>query len=222
MQMFNRLPGLVAVSARWVLLAFVPSSLMLSVTAYLSTDVAAIPLLWVAPLTLYLLTFVVTFARRRPLSQAFLTRWMPLMVLPVVLTLLAQGAELPAPLVIAVHLLGLFWIGLVCHGELAKDRPPGEHLTEFYFWLSVGGVLGGAFNALLAPLLFSTVLEYPLVLVLACLLRPAPVLKDGDKQTVKQPINRLLDWLLPLFPASSHRFFRPCCAAPGRPAQALR
>jgi hypothetical protein len=188
----------VARRARWVLLAFVPSSLMLSVTAYLSTDVAAIPLLWVAPLTLYLLTFVLTFARRPPLSQAVLTRWMPLVVLPVVLTLLSQGAELPAPLVIAVHLLGLFWIGLVCHGELAKDRPPGEHLTEFYFWLSVGGVLGGAFNALLAPLLFSTVLEYPLVLVLACLLRPPPALKNGDQRALTPSTAGLLDWLLPV------------------------
>jgi hypothetical protein len=188
----------VARRARWVLLAFVPSSLMLSVTAYLSTDVAAIPLLWVAPLTLYLLTFVLTFARRPPLSQAVLTRWMPLVVLPVVLTLLSQGAELPAPLVIAVHLLGLFWIGLVCHGELAKDRPPGEHLTEFYFWLSVGGVLGGAFNALLAPVLFSTVLEYPLVLVLACLLRPPPALKNGDQRALTPSTAGLLDWLLPV------------------------
>src|SRR5205823_1260397 len=63
----------------------------------------------------------------------------------------------------------------VCHGELARDRPPGERLTEFYFWLSVGGVLGGVFNALVAPLLFPGVWEYPIVLVLACLLRPAPL-----------------------------------------------
>jgi hypothetical protein len=184
---------------RWVLLAFTPSSLMLSVTAYLSTDVAAIPLLWVAPLTLYLLTFVLTFARRPPLSQNVLTRWMPLVVLPVVLTLLSQGAELPAPLVIAVHLLALFWIGLVCHGELAKDRPPGEHLTEFYFWLSVGGVLGGAFNALLAPLLFPAIWEYPIVLVLACLLRPAPATdQPSPKSSADKPdVPRQLDWALP-------------------------
>jgi hypothetical protein len=182
---------------RWVLLAFVPSSLMLSVTAYLSTDVAAIPLLWIAPLTLYLLTFVLTFARRPPFSQNVLTRWMPLVVLPVVLTMLSQGAELPALLHIALHLLGLFWIGLVCHDELAKDRPPGEHLTEFYFWLSVGGVFGGAFNALLAPVLFSTVLEYPLVLVLACLLRPPPAVKNSDKRAVTPSTARLFDWLLP-------------------------
>ncbi len=171
---------------------------MLSVTAYLTTDVAAIPLLWIAPLTLYLLSFVLTFARRPLLSQAVLTRWMPLVILPVILTLLSQGFELLAPLVIAIHLLGLFWIGLVCHGELAKDRPPGEHLTEFYLWLSFGGVLGGAFNALLAPLLFSTVLEYPIVLVLACLLRPVPTAANSDKRAITPSTARLLDWLLPV------------------------
>ena len=63
---------------------------------------------------------------------------------------------------------------MVCHGELARDRPPTGQLTEFYLWMSLGGVLGGLFNALLAPLVFSSVVEYPLVLVLACLLRPAP------------------------------------------------
>ncbi len=184
--------------ARWVLLAFTPSSLMLSVTAYLSTDVAAVPLLWIAPLTLYLLTFVLTFARQPPFSQNLLTRWMPLAVLPVVLTMLCQGTELPALLHIVLHLIGLFWIGLVCHGELAKDRPPSEHLTEFYLWLSVGGVLGGAFNAMLAPLIFSSVLEYPLVLVLACLLRPAPTVKKGDERDARPSTPRLLDWLLPV------------------------
>ncbi len=197
---------------RWVLLAFTPSSLMLSVTAYLSTDVAAVPLLWVAPLTLYLLTFVLSFARRPPFSQQTLTRWMPLVVLPVVLTLLSQGTELPALLHIVVHLLALFWIGLVCHGELARDRPPAEWLTEFYLWLSVGGVLGGMFNALVAPLLFPGVWEYPIVLVLACVLRPAPQSKDeggrmkdeGGRMKDEQKRRKLnSSFILP--PSSFHR-----------------
>ncbi len=184
---------------RWVLLAFAPSSLMLSVTAYLSTDVAAVPLLWVAPLTLYLLTFVLAFVRRPPFSQKTLTRWMPLVVLPVVLTLLSKGTELPALLHIVVHLLALFWIGLVCHGELARDRPPAERLTEFYFWLSVGGVLGGMFNALVAPLLFPGVWEYPIVLVLACLLRPAPNPMRNAECRMQNDRNSALafDWALP-------------------------
>src|SRR5205807_587943 len=80
-------------------------------------------------------------------------------------------------LLVALHALGLFWVALLCHGELARMRPDRRHLTEFYFWMSLGGVLGGAFNALAAPLLFRGIVEYPLALVLACALRPAPVSK---------------------------------------------
>jgi hypothetical protein len=156
---------------RWVLLAFVPSSLTLSVTTYLTTDIAAMPLLWVVPLALYLLTFVLVFARRPPLPHALLLRWMPLVVLLVAIVLLSEATE-PLEVVIGLHLLCLFWVSMVCHGELARDRPPGERLTEFYLWMAVGGVLGGLFNALIAPLVFQSVVEYPLVLVLACLLRP--------------------------------------------------
>jgi hypothetical protein len=170
----------------WLLLAFVPSSLMLSVTTYLTTDIAAIPLLWMAPLALYLFTFVLAFARKKWISHQFLSRWMPAVVLVIVLVLLSEATE-PIVLLLVLHLLGLFWISLVCHTTLAQDRPPSEQLTAFYLWLSLGGVLGGMFNALLAPLLFSAPAEYPLVLVLACLLRPAPA----------QPF-RLLDIALPI------------------------
>jgi hypothetical protein len=170
----------------WLLLAFVPSSLMLSATTYLTTDIASIPLLWMIPLALYLLTFVLTFARKEWVPYPLLTRWMPIVVLVVVLVLLSEATE-PIILLLALHLFGLFWISLVCHATLARDRPPSERLTEFYLWLSLGGMLGGLFNALLAPLVFSAPVEYPLVLVLACLLRPAPV-----------PAFRALDLVLPL------------------------
>jgi hypothetical protein len=170
----------------WLLLAFVPSSLMLSVTTYLTTDIAAIPLLWIAPLALYLLTFVLAFARKEVIPHQLLTRWMPAVVLVIVLVLLSEATE-PISLLVVLHLFGLFWISLVCHTTLARDRPPSERLTEFYLWLSAGGMLGGMFTALLAPLLFSTPAEYPLVLVLACLLRPAPAQTLG-----------LLDLALPL------------------------
>src|SRR5262249_7734661 len=95
------------------------------------------------------------------------------------------------PLLI-LHLLGLFAVGMVCHGELARSRPPVEHLTEFYLWLSVGGVLGGLFNSLVAPLLFSSIAEYPLVLVLTCLLRPG---SEANEEGVR---SRRLDVFLPL------------------------
>jgi hypothetical protein len=159
--------------ARWVLLAFIPSSLMLSVTTFLTTDLAPMPLLWVLPLALYLLSFILVFSRRPPLPHAALVRWMPLVILLLVLLLLSEATE-PAALLVGLHLLGLFWVSVVCHGELARSRPPARSLTEYYLWVSAGGALGGLFNALLAPLLFSSVVEYPLVLVAACLARPAP------------------------------------------------
>jgi hypothetical protein len=158
----------------WLLLAFAPSSLMLSVTTYITTDVAAIPLLWVLPLALYLLTFVLAFSRRQLLPHRGVVRFAPFVVLVVALLLLSEATE-PVLLLVAAHLAGLFWLALMCHGELARTRPDSRHLTEFYLWLSLGGVLGGLFNALVAPLAFTGVVEYPLVLVLACLLRPASV-----------------------------------------------
>jgi spermidine synthase len=154
--------------ARWVLLSFVPSSLLLSVTTYLSTDIAAIPLLWVVPLALYLLTFILVFARRPPLPHRLVVEILPLAMLPLVLILVARANE-PLVLIVPTHLLVFLVTALACHGELARDRPAPARLTEYYLWMSAGGVLGGAFTALLAPLLFRSVAEYPLMLVLACL-----------------------------------------------------
>jgi hypothetical protein len=158
--------------ARWLALAFVPSSLMLSVTTYLTTDIAAIPLLWVVPLALYLLTFIAAFARRPPLPHRFVVRTMPMVVLLVAL-LLFSGVTGPTWLLLPLHFVGLGVVALACHGELARDRPAARQLTAFYLWLSLGGVLGGLFNALAAPLLFPGVAEYPMVLALAALLLPA-------------------------------------------------
>ncbi len=158
----------------WIALAFVPASLLLGVTTYITTDIAAAPLLWVVPLILYLLTFILVFARRPPLRHATMVRALRLLVILLVITA-APGWSLaiPLPLMLALHLGCFFVIGMVCHGELARRRPPAIRLTEFYLFLSVGGVLGGAFNALLAPLIFPGPWEYPLALIAACLLKPA-------------------------------------------------
>jgi hypothetical protein len=161
---------------RWILLAFVPSSLMLSVTTYITSEIAPIPLLWVVPLGIYLLTFILVFARRRLLPHRWMARAMPFAVLLLVLLLVPSFTArsfLRLDLPITLHLAGLFVIAMVCHGELANDRPTPSRLTEFYLWVSVGGVLGGMFNALLAPIVFPTVIEYPLTLLVACLLAPA-------------------------------------------------
>lgn len=151
---------------RWLALSFVPSSLMLGVTTYLSSEIAAVPLLWVLPLALYLLTFVLAFAQRRFFSNSWLARAVPLALVPLVLVLNLQATE-PIGALMLLHLAAFFVVTLQCHGELAAERPPAAQLTEFYLWLSVGGVLGGIFNALVAPLIFNSIAEYPIALVLA-------------------------------------------------------
>ncbi|HVF10409.1 MAG TPA: fused MFS/spermidine synthase [Abditibacteriaceae bacterium] len=188
---------------RWVLLSFVPSSLMLSVTTFLSTDIAAIPLLWVIPLSLYLLTFIIVFANRAVWRQHFVRRLMPIAILPVVVVLTINLAH-PVGLLVPFHLLGFFVMALACHGALAEERPAPLHLTEFYLWMSLGGVLGGIFCALIAPLVFKSVVEYPLTIVLGCLLG----LQPGPKSQIPNPkseipnsrhrVQHMLDFALPL------------------------
>jgi hypothetical protein len=157
--------------AKWVALAFVPSSLMLGVTSYLSTDIAAVPLLWIVPLWLYLLTFVVTFGSKADRARVIANRALPFLILPLALMMVAQ-VKGPLSFVVPVHLLVFLAAALLCHGELSRDRPGANHLTEFYFWLALGGMAGGLFNTLVAPVVFSRIVEYPLALGLACLFRP--------------------------------------------------
>ncbi len=152
---------------RWIVLALIPSSLLLSVTTHLTTDVAAIPLLWLIPMALYLLTFTIVFARKDIVSPTLLRRWLPLVVIVVLLVMMSESSE-PLLVVMGVHLVGFFWLALVCHGELARSRPGAQHLTDFYLCLATGGVLGGVLNALVGPLLFPALIEYPLMIVLAC------------------------------------------------------
>jgi spermidine synthase len=174
---------------RWVLWAFIPSSLMLSVTTYLSTDIAAVPLLWVIPMAIYLLTFALAFARTSIFRQQTMVRMLRLMLLVMIYMWFLRIAILwLAPL----HLLTFFVVAMACHGALAHDRPPPSHLTEFYLWLAVGGALGGMFNALLAPVLFNSVVEYRLVLALAAL----AFVGKGDISS--DPRGRRLDFGLPL------------------------
>ena len=159
---------------RWVLLALAPVSLMLSVVTHISTDIASIPLLWIIPLAIYLLTFILVFARKPPLPHIWMVRIAPFAALALVWIVAAKPSSAVALPLIPVQLLAFFIISMVCHGELALDRPRASDLTEFYLWLSVGGVLGGVFNALVAPLIFNTVAEYPITLVLIGLLLPKP------------------------------------------------
>src|ERR687889_2247473 len=164
--------------ARWVGLTFVPSSLMLGVTAYITTDISPVPLLWVIPLSLYLFSFVIVFSPSQRMPDAIHKGMVAVLPLVIAVLVVAMLIDLRDPfwLLIGLHLLGFFVVAMVLHGEVARDRPPARHLTEFYLWVSVGGVLGGVFNALVAPVAFSTVIEYPLAIVLACLFLPGLLL----------------------------------------------
>ncbi|HEV3051924.1 MAG TPA: hypothetical protein VGX50_16570, partial [Longimicrobium sp.] len=157
----------------WIGLAFVPSSLLLGVTTFLTTDLSPAPLLWVLPLALYLLSFTFVFARRPVIPHAWMVALHPSAIAVAVLLLTAGYVKKPA-FAVPMHLLALFIIAMAAHGELARRRPHVRHLTEFYLWISVGGVLGGVFNALVAPVAFNEIWEYPIILTLACLARPWP------------------------------------------------
>jgi hypothetical protein len=157
--------------ARWIFLAAVPSGLLIAVTAHISTDVAAAPLLWVLPLSLYLLTWVLVFQSRPLLPHTWMLMLQPLAIAGVIV-LLAVGGEQNLLLTIGGHQLCFFVIAMACHGELARTRPAAKYLTGFYVALSFGGMLGGLFAGLIAPFAFSWVAEYPILLALAALCRP--------------------------------------------------
>lgn len=144
---------------------------MYGVTNYISTDIAAVPLIWVIPLALYLLTLVIAFARRQPATMRIalpLLKLFTMGVLTVYLAGLFWGAIFP----LLIHLLYFALVALVFHTELASKKPSAQYLADFYIWLCVGGALGGVFNCLVAPSLFRSIVEYPLAIGLACLLLP--------------------------------------------------
>jgi SAM-dependent methyltransferase len=257
---------------RWIGLAAIPSSLMLGLTTYMTTDIAAIPFFWVIPLAIYLFTFILVFARwpvtwtapaRRIgpewlpsvaiggailcLTIGFAIHWLyPVYRDPRVLGpshvfyllsffglfvfWVSQGIGSPHEFVLffqpcfllflvlyivadidrkvwiefMLHVTSFAFVTLLCHGELARDRPSAEHLTEFYLCMSIGGVAGGLFNVLVAPFVFRTGLyEYPLAMVVACLMRPTMVGKEtflpGDSQAGKPTwLGRTLDIAMPI------------------------
>jgi hypothetical protein len=176
--------------ARWIFLAAVPSGLLVAVTAHISTDVAAAPLLWVLPLSLYLLTWVLVFQSRPLIPHKFVLMLQPLAIAGVVY-LLAFGGERNLLLTLGGHQLCFFIIAMACHGELARTRPAARYLTGFYVALSFGGMVGGLFAGLIAPYTFSWIAEYPILVVLAALCRP----KEEDVPPLLAKISRW-SWLL--------------------------
>jgi hypothetical protein len=162
----------------WLVLAFIPSSLLLGVTQYLTTDLAPIPLLWIVPLVLYLLSFIVAFSTRINASSQFWGRVMLFCAVAVMMAMLLMRND-PMSVLATIHLVTFFVASVMCHRRMVELRPKASRLTEFYFIMSLGGVCGGAFNAIAAPLLFNNLLEYPLMIGAACLMRPQ-VISDGE------------------------------------------
>ncbi len=158
---------------RWLGLSVLPASLLLGVTTYIATDLASVPFLWAIPLAIYLLSFVLTFNSQFQLLGTLAAIAPPTITLLLLLVLL----QVPLPIWVSVplHLFGLGLVAVLFHGQLFQTRPPAQHLTQFYLWMAVGGVLGSLVNAIAAPLLFPTVSEYPLALLLSLVLLPVVV-----------------------------------------------
>lgn len=151
---------------RWVLLSAAPASLMLGITTYITTNIAPIPLLWVVPLAIYLLSFILAFSHRIHPNTKVLARIATILVLPITLVLALDLWTPMVPLAL-MHLTVFLVLAWTCHTLLVRSRPSASHLTEFYLWMAAGGVIGGAFNGFLAPVIFSGLYEYPIALAIA-------------------------------------------------------
>jgi hypothetical protein len=187
-------PGIVAAKAAatpvsirdrlvWSALAAIPSGLVIAVTSYISTDIAAAPFLWMVPLAFYLLTFVAVFRDRPWISQSTVVMLVPILMAPLAIGLLGGGDKRFWLAMIVVNLAAFLLLALMCHRELYQRRPAPARLTEFYLWVSFGGVIGGIFAALIAPSVFNRVYEYP-VLLLAGLLAMPGIFAGGTRRFV--------------------------------------
>jgi len=182
-------PIALSTKAKWTALAFAPSGLLVAVTANMSTDIGAAPLIWVIPLGLYLLSFPLAFRTRSPAwdyGSVCVQFWCGALVL-MSISIGGRGAT-GALIMLAFHLGFFFVSALVCHRALYLSRPTGSMLTSFYLCLSFGGMIGGLFAGLAAPLLFSSLTEYPMLVVaaMAC----APLAWDQLKRIPRREIQK--------------------------------
>ena len=157
----------------WCFLSFIPSSLMLGVTSHITTDIAAMPLLWVIPFALYLISFIVVFSKNMT-GYNLSKKLLPYAVVVALLMLIFQEKinimQCPTVLFVCMTLLCFLCIAIRYHGELVEKKPTAENLTYFYLCMSIGGALGGVFNALLAPVVFSDIYEYKIIVLLSAVL----------------------------------------------------
>ena len=164
-------PGM-ALKLHWLVLSFVPSSLLLGTTNYISIDIASVPLLWVIPLALYLISFIIVFSRYSGAVHKWMLYFQPWITAPLLIFYFSGRTMENYFLQLALHLLVFFIAIMVCHGELARKRPATRYLTQYYLIMSFGGMLGGIFNSFVAPLIFDSIYEYPLMIIMALLLNP--------------------------------------------------
>jgi len=155
----------------WIALSFAPSALLVAVTAHIGTEIVSAPYLWVAPLALYLASFVIVFRDREILPRRLMLRMQPLLIVALAFALVLSRFT-PAVIALPLHLANFFVAALVCHSELYARRPEAARLTGFYLWMAFGGALGGIFSALVAPRTFATIAEYPILIVAALIARP--------------------------------------------------
>ncbi len=174
--------------SRWLLLAFVPSSLMIGVTTFITTDITTVPLLWVMPLSLYLLSFIIAFSEK-PFLNIQTSRIIHAVASLFILFLLLINSGMAVWNIALFHLFFFFFSALVCHQELAELKPKARDLTEFYLVVSVGGALGGIFNSLLAPVIFDVPHEYLIVILLAVFCRYLSDPARNDIRTALLPIS---------------------------------
>jgi SAM-dependent methyltransferase len=169
----------------WLALAAIPSGLMLSTTTHLTTDIVAMPLLWVVPLGLYLLSFVIAFANKRRAAD-FITQFAPLIILIGGGFAFMEGSR-NQMMVAGIGLILLFTIAVALHTQMYRLRPASDRLTIFYLTMSVGGMLGGLFCALVAPAIFDWAYEHPLLILAAAALVPQSPFWGGLDR-LKRPI----------------------------------
>jgi hypothetical protein len=187
---------------RWILLAAVPSSLMLGVTSYISTDLSPFPLIWVVPLALYLLSFILVYLRW-PVPwtvsdtstftphSLILYFFQPLAIVFLCWIMLRGGFNLWA---VFIAWGGFFATALACHGELARDRPDPKHLTEYFLLMSVGGAVGGVLNGIVAPMVFDGVYEFYIAVAVACFVRPTLLESNWLDNALMNAFPGLRDW----------------------------
>ncbi len=197
----SRVEPEVPVTARdrlfWIACSSVPSALLLGVTEYITSQIAPVSLLWVLPLAVYLGSFVLAFGRRRLVSNVALSRLLAGVTVVMALVMLTRTVD-PQWAVVLLHLALLGVAALLCHQRLADARPTTSHLTEYYLVISAGGALGGMFAALVAPVVFNFIAEYPIAVVLACLFR-LPFSGKGSDEGIGRFVyhGRALDLALP-------------------------